>query len=75
LGIGGTFRMAARCHPIVSVAAARTLTSATRTDVALAAETQSPCHAGATGGIRLGEVVDLPLLDVPTLTIHMLQSR
>ena len=43
--------------------------------MALAAEAESPCHAGATGGIRLGEVVDLPLLDVPTLTIHIFQSR
>src|SRR6266446_3763182 len=66
--------MAARCHPIVSVAAARTLTSATRTDMALAAEAQFPCHAGATSGIRLGEVVDLPVLDVLTLTIHILSA-
>jgi len=43
--------------------------------MALAAEAQSPCHAGATSWIRLGEVVDLPLLDVPTLTIHILQSQ
>ena len=50
LGIGGTFRVVARCHPIVSVAAARTLTSATRTDMALAIEAQSPCHASAIGG-------------------------
>src|SRR2546426_806635 len=41
--------MAARCHPIVSVAAARTLPSATRTDMALAAEAQSPRHAGECG--------------------------
>src|SRR3989441_9183789 len=62
--------MAARCHPIVSVAAARTLTSATRTDMALAAEAQSPRHAGGIGGIRLGEVVDLLLLDVPRHRRH-----
>jgi hypothetical protein len=37
LGIGGTFRMAVRCHPVVSVAAAKTLATATRTDMALAA--------------------------------------
>src|SRR5437667_5744934 len=42
--------MAVRCHPIVSRAAARTLTSATRIDMALAIEAQSPRHAGAIGG-------------------------
>src|SRR5438552_19012850 len=69
LGIGGTFRVVARCHPIVSVAAARTLTSATRTDMALATKAQSPCHASAIGGRSRGSAppacADAPLDSQP----------